>query len=175
MQSLLSRAMGITALASLPAALMAMIMPHSPAVAGNGFETCVSQLYNTGIGADQAAGACADALIPRELSACVRNIQGNTQVNGETALEACLRTRRPVELAQCVRDINRILPKEESASDEPVLLAVDTCRRSILPQRHAQCVVGLSRELQQLSPVDAMATCISAEDFPRDLFPSYTE
>jgi len=174
MASFLSRTLRITAVVSLPAALMVMGIPSSPALAGNSFQTCVSRLQNSGILPENASTACADALIPKDLSTCVQNIQSRTEIPAENALDACYKTRRPTELASCVTNINRILPSEV-ASNEDVLVAVDTCRRSVLPERHAQCVVGLSKAVQELSPVDAMNTCVSAEDFPRDLFPAYVE
>ena len=65
--------------------------------------------------------------------------------------------------------------KEEISSSDlnqpsPVMMALNTCRASLLPDRHSQCVVALSRTPQISSPTQAMETCISAEDFPRDLF-----
>ena len=55
---------------------------------------------------------------------------------------------------------------------EPItLLALDTCRRSLLPERHSDCVVALSRDIPDLSPATAMETCINAETYPPELFP----
>lgn len=47
---------------------------------------------------------------------------------------------------------------------------LDHCRRSLLPERFAECVIGLRRSANL--PTDrALRTCIEAEDFPRNLFP----
>ena len=55
---------------------------------------------------------------------------------------------------------------------EPItLLALDTCRRSLLPERHSECVIALSRDIPDLSPATAMETCINAETYPPELFP----
>ncbi|MGD2180038.1 hypothetical protein [Lusitaniella coriacea] len=47
---------------------------------------------------------------------------------------------------------------------------LDHCRRSLLPKRFSECVIGLRRSAEL--PTDrALNTCIEAEDFPRNLFP----
>jgi hypothetical protein len=54
------------------------------------------------------------------------------------------------------------------------LIALDSCRRSLLPGRYSKCVIAVSEEVSGISPANAMETCLSAEDFPRDLFPAFT-
>ncbi len=63
-----------------------------------------------------------------------------------------------------------ISESETKPTESPLMVALNTCRTSLLPARHSQCVVGLSRSSDSIAPVKAMETCLSAEDFPRDLF-----
>ena len=164
MNSYLKKTIRLTALASFPAFLFTIAVPPHSAEASN-FARCASSLLNSGISEDDAGAACADALEPTILSACVRRIQGQTQVTSQDALSACYRVRRPEELASCVVRIDTNLASEEMAD-----LALDNCRRSLLPKRFADCVVGLNNTLTEVSDTEAIETCISAEDFPRELF-----
>jgi hypothetical protein len=59
---------------------------------------------------------------------------------------------------------------ETEPTESPLMVALNSCRTSLLPARHSECVIGLSRSSDSISPVKAMETCLSAEDFPRDLF-----
>ena len=129
----------------------------------NPFQVCAIELVNSNISHERAAQACASALEPKDLSFCTMKINSLTPVDSNIALAACFRVRRPVELASCVVDINE-------DTDNPVPLAVvDYCRRSLLPIRYAECVIGLDREIN-FSTSQAMETCISAEDFPGVLY-----
>lgn len=238
MPSCLSRTLRLTVISSLPAILLILAIPPRPATARNQFDVCVSELLGSGVPGDQAATACSDAIIPKELSLCVSKIRGGTLVDAEDALRACYRVRRPVDLGNCVVDIHQQVlnvsvsasttqtktteaidtpetspttssetstetnstdtsqttpsdtttetdtsetsptPSLETPSDttpetEAVnssLLALDSCRRSLLPGRYSECVTGVSREVQDLTPEEAMATCLSAEDFPRNIY-----
>lgn len=189
----------LTAIAFICPALLNIATPTS-VKAKNPFDTCLSEIINTGVSAEQANTACADALIPKELSYCVQKISSNTQVKPEDALTNCYQVRRPVEMANCVVDINKTIlggnssqtnseseTEAENSMEEtdaievtatsmdteesPLMLALNTCRSSLSPTRHSQCVIGLSTTSESTSPIQAMNTCISAEDFPRDLFP----
>ena len=165
MNNYLEKTLRLTALASLPAFLLTIAIPPHSATASN-FDNCASSLLRNGVSAEKASTACADALKPKDLSACVNKIQGQTAIAGEDALTACYRVRRPKELASCVVKIDS---KTEDA--EIATLALDNCRRSLLPKRFADCVVDLNSAIADLSGTEAIATCISAEDFPRELFP----
>ncbi|MBF2022767.1 MAG: hypothetical protein IGR93_22415 [Hydrococcus sp. C42_A2020_068] len=65
-------------------------------------------------------------------------------------------------------------PTKTDTEESPSLVALDSCRRSLLPGRHSECVIALAKNVPNTSPVTAMATCLSAEDFPRELFPAFT-
>ncbi len=226
----------------LPPALI--ILPPSQAWGFNQFDACVEQMVNNGVTPEKAGTACADGLIPKELSRCVSMIRSNTPINPDDALTACYRVRRPVDLANCVIDIDNALLKsnetvavtepetiiepesntvpettepavtpasgeedsfiEEKSKDNlktpvlkaqaqtedntlnlsrqsqfvptednsPILVALDSCRRSLLPGRYSECVTGLGRKAN-LSPIAAMNTCLEAQAYPSDIFPAY--
>ena len=166
MNNYFKKTIRLTTLASLPAFLLAITIPPHSALASQ-FKRCASTLLSSGISEDNAGVACADALEPKRLSACVERIKKQTPITGEDALAACYRVRRPKELASCVLKIDKNVASTEIAN-----LALDNCRRSLLPKRFADCVVGLNSTISQFSGTEAMATCISAEDFPTDLFPT---
>jgi hypothetical protein len=237
MQNFLNFCIRWSTVVTLPTILLTLSIPIRPAAAGNEFDTCITELIDSGVSAKQAGVACSDALIPKELSECVGKIREGTPIKPEDAVTACYRVRRPVDLANCVVDIHdEILvsatPSEGNKSDttpktkaiesaqepasppptEPVepgsaqeptsppptepaepsnaepiesptmtdtetspsLVALDSCRRSLLPGRYSQCVIAVSQDVPDTKPVEAMATCLSAEDFPRDLFPAFT-
>ncbi|AFZ34598.1 hypothetical protein Sta7437_1018 [Stanieria cyanosphaera PCC 7437] len=153
----------LSTLVSIPASLFTITL-NFPATAAS-FGACASSLIDSGITGEQAATACADALEPKELSACVEKIKNNTAIAGEEALQACYRVRRPAELASCVTSIN------DQVGGEGKLMALNNCRSSLLPKRYADCVTGLTGSIPNLSGAKAMESCISAETFPPVLFP----
>jgi hypothetical protein len=162
MQNSLTRTISLTTIASLQAGFLALTLFDSPAKAANQFEICAVELAESGIAPEKTAAACSEALIPEDLSECVQKISF-LQVQGDNALSACLQVRRPVELGDCVTDISK-------DTQEPQIIAVlDSCRRSLLPSRFSKCVTGLSARVPL--PVDqALQTCLSAEDFPREIY-----
>ncbi len=149
---------------SLPTFLFTITI--TPSVLAQNVDVCASDLIKSGVTGKQAAAACADALEPKEISACVAKIQSGSNIAAIDALQACYRVRRPADLASCVVDINGKLQE----SDAP--LALDNCRRSLLPKHYADCTLGLVGSVKELSATEAMETCISAEIFPSQLFPS---
>ena len=192
MGNLLGRCWRLANLASLPLGLLILGVPNLTARGEldpgrwNQFDVCVTEMKNNGVDAGKAAEACSNALIPKELSSCVRKIQQGTPIEGEKALTACFQVRRPIDLANCVVDIQRAVlkskstptPSEEENEGEEVISdserALDSCRASLLPGRHSECVIALSRDVEDMTPMQAMNTCLSAENFPPDLFPAYT-
>jgi hypothetical protein len=243
-----SKLLATVGIAILPPALI--ILPPSEAWGFNQFDVCVQQMINHGVTPEKAGTACADALIPKELSRCVSMIRSNTPIHPDDALTACYRVRRPVDLANCVIDIDNALLKRDATvattetketemiepesntvpettepdatpastengndfieekskdnlksptfkaqaqttnnnlnnldlsrqsqfvpneNDPPLLVALDSCRRSLLPGRYSECVTGLGRQAN-LSPIAAMNTCLEAQAYPTDIFPVY--
>jgi hypothetical protein len=142
------------------AGILALAIPPKPAVAdSNEFKTCAAELLRVNISRNLAADVCAEALYPEDLSLCVLKINVQTPIIADEALYGCQRVRRPLELASCVVDINKRTQNPE------VRLVLDRCRRSLLPLRFSECVIGLSREID-FSSTEALETCIAAEDFP---------
>ncbi|MBE9149478.1 hypothetical protein IQ257_13425 [Coleofasciculus sp. LEGE 07092] len=141
--------------------LFTLAIPIRPATAAiSEFQVCAAELLRADVSRDLAAAACAEVLYPKDLSLCVLKIKTLTPIGANDALVACTRVRRPKELAKCVVDIDDNIENADSLS------VLDHCRRTLLPLRFAECVVGLSREID-FSPPRALETCIDAEDFPR--------
>jgi hypothetical protein len=200
MSKFVSASIRLSAIATLPAVCLTLLLPMHPAAAANDFDRCVSELIETGLAGNKAGTACSDALEPKDLSKCVSEIRADTPIKPENALDACYQVRRPRDLASCVVDIHADALETQSETPQsqtsnqtkamtvgqtqspPVereanlsLVALDSCRRSLLPDRYSECVVGLSDTVPKITPINAMNTCLSAEDFPRDLFPAYQE
>ncbi len=142
------------------------------AKAENEFDVCLRELTTNGVAIEPAQTGCADALNPQDLSYCVKTIAQSTTIEGTEALKNCYRVRRPIELGDCVASIqDRVLSTSTEANENSsVMMALNTCTASLLPDRHSQCVVALSRTPEVGNPLKAMETCISAEDFPRELY-----
>jgi hypothetical protein len=132
----------------------------------NVYRACTGRLLSVDISANEAARACAEALRPRELSRCVVDIKQRTTIAAEDALATCRQVRQPNQLASCVVSISR------NSEDEAVPGILNYCGRSLLPERFAECVVGLRRETEVAS-TQAMETCISASDTPRNFSPNF--
>lgn len=149
----------VTRTISLTAIALTGIISTTPVSAGrlNEFDICAVDLQDRGIGATAAAKACAMAIEPEELSECVARINEATSVVAVNALSACFQVRRPEELGRCVEKIDRDIRGVNGN------LAMEYCRRSLLPQRFSECVAGLYRRLS-LEPAQAMRTCIEVKD-----------
>jgi hypothetical protein len=176
MQSFLSKSKTVSlgSIAFLCAGMLTIAIPHRTLAADddNEFGMCAKELLGTGLSGEQAGTACADALHPEDLSSCVGDImKAQTPISAEDALQACYRVRRPLELANCVTQIDENATIEESNAT----LVLDTCRRSLLPERHSACVVGLSSNITDISLEKAIETCIDAEAFPVELFPTSSD
>ncbi len=149
------------------AGLLAMAIPSEPAAAFTDFQICAAQLERyAGASPEAASDACAEALLPKDLSRCVVTISQLTPTLTSDALTACQKVRRPVDLGRCVYDIT------STTRDSEALRVLDYCRRSLLPLRFSECVTGLSREAD-FPAANFMDRCIAAEDFPRNLNPTF--
>jgi hypothetical protein len=192
MNFILSRLTKFAAIATVPAGLLAFSLPIAPALANwNEFDVCTTQIINSGVPADKAGEACSNALIPKELSECVATIQGRTAIAGIEALRGCYQVRRPIDLGNCVVDIVSSAPAATPTADKkstpgaatpqnsatqntetnPQLAVLESCRASLLPGRYSQCVTALNRQVSGLTLGKALNTCLSAEAFPKELYP----
>lgn len=137
--------------------------------------TCVSTISNnTDIKAIDALKSCYQVRRPVDMGNCVVTINKNSilastrkTTMAKKEVEASMETETEKNLFATTDD-NTLTTKVS-----PVMMALSTCQASLLPARHSECVVALSRTPQVTDPTKAMTTCLSAEDFPRDLFPSY--
>lgn len=151
------------AIAAFQTGVFFMVVPSRPlqAATGDQFKVCAEELQEAGLSPDSASAACADALRPKELSLCVLGMNQEVGIPAEEALFNCYRDRRPTDLATCVVDINEFVETDD------VGMIVENCRRSVLPLRYSECVVGLTNTSQQeISPTQAMEDCINSDAFP---------
>ena len=109
----------------------------------------------------------------------VNNKSVNSKIVNLDALDACRRVRRPLELATCVMMIHgstETMPLDDNGSK----LVLDSCRKSLLPERYGRCVVGFRNNPMQKSIVDAsmtdrtkgldgLNTCLDATDYRKDI------
>ena len=157
---ILLKAVRWTSLISVPAFLLAI--PYSPARAET-IGSCADSLISSGVAESSAASACSDAYKPNDLASCVEDII-TTDVGGNEALQACYRVRRPDELANCVTTISGAFEQGQSA------LALNTCQRSLLPERHAECTLDIAG-ISDISSEEAMTSCLAAEIMPGQVSP----
>lgn len=174
-----------------------MLTPQS-SLAGaerwNQFSVCITEMARYGVSEENASIACSNALIPKELSQCVSMIGRATQrtpIEGNQSLQACYQVRRPIDLGNCVADIYNALPNltavETSESDlneadnevtynqQNLSKLLESCRLSLRPGFYSECVIATALEVPDTKATEAMDTCLAAQDFPRDLFPEYTQ
>jgi hypothetical protein len=139
--------------------------------------TCVGTISNnTDIKAIDALKSCYQVRRPVDMGNCVVTINKNSILAStrkttmeKKEVEASMETETEIEKNLFATTDDNTLTTKVS----PVMMALSTCQASLLPARHSECVVALSRTPQVTDPTKAMTTCLSAEDFPRDLFPSY--
>lgn len=156
---------------AIPFALIAglatpMVLISAPKAIANDFEACTGTLIDAGIEATSAAGACGKALHPADVSSCTLDVTRAAAVDAEQALLACQSDRRPKELATCVSSIHRGLVVDNSTA------VLNNCRRSTLPLRFADCVVGVANAAA-LATVDSMTQCSAAGYRPADIAPTF--
>jgi hypothetical protein len=145
---------------------------------------CVGTIRDeTPIEAEDALTACYRVRRPNDMADCVVDIHADAlnvspaaqsdATKDETKSAQTPSSAPPAEADD--RDSSRPTQLEINQDTEmsPSMMALDSCRRSLFPERHASCVIALSQDIPENSPAKAMETCLSAEDFPRDLFPAY--
>jgi len=149
--------------------LFIVAIPTQPAKAERNsfdynFRVCGAELARAGIPPAVAANSCSAVLYPKDLTTCVLTIYKQTSISSGDALTTCRQVRRPRDLGNCVVNIS---VNTLGGSPRAIL---DGCRRSLLPVRFGECVVGLSQSLN-LSVGLLMANCIDGSDRPRDFYP----
>jgi len=132
------------------------------------YNSCAAELIGTGVTSEDAAAACAGALYPLALSACVSGIDGGTEIVATDALSSCRRVRRPEDLASCVVGITSVSTTGTEQSE-----VLTYCRRSLLPKRFSNCVVGIAGQVTAYSTTEMMDNCIAASNRPRQVLPNF--
>ena len=155
MHQLLSRTIGLTAIATVQTAFWAV---NPPVANANQFNSCVRKLTNSEITSEAAAIACGVALKPNRLSHCVTRIY-NLSVPPADALDYCFRVRRPRDFAICFANIYR------SGQGADANMVLDSCRRSLLPKRFAKCVRGVTPRTE-LASETILNACLADQDLP---------
>ncbi|ACK71780.1 conserved hypothetical protein [Gloeothece citriformis PCC 7424] len=199
-QALFDRSVRWGAFTLLSTGLLTLSIPVEPANARNMYDVCLGQLTAVGVRPEQADAACANALIPKELSRCVRRVALSVSVTADAAVDNCFLSRRPVDVANCVVDINNQVALNEGwptnvegrvretfaepvtspiidsdAQLSPSLLVLEACRRSLQPGVYSQCVTGLSRSGGLDTLRESVSTCLGGEVFPPAIFPDFPQ
>jgi hypothetical protein len=130
-------------------------------VSERSYRECAADLLQSGLSPEVAATGCSEALSPRELGRCVTRISREQDGFAQNAFTACRQVRRPVELSTCFVLIRNELEDTTAAN------VLDNCRRSLLPDRYSDCVLGISRATD-LASTTVLNACISGADYPRD-------
>ncbi|MGB3404840.1 MAG: hypothetical protein WBA77_19300 [Microcoleaceae cyanobacterium] len=119
------------------------------------YAMCAAGLQAAGLSAQLTAQACAMAVRPTQISTCVTKINSEAGVSAEEALVGCVSVRRPEQMASCVVDITL------NRTDANPLTVLDSCSRSLLPQNHSYCVLGLTRATEALPVASALESCLT--------------
>ena len=131
----------------------------------NDYNTCATTLLRLKVSTEETAATCSRAFKPEDLATCVRRSVDDGKLPIVESLAACRNVRRPVEMSSCVVDIRRQL------SDAPPLEVLNRCQASLLPERYANCVLGINPPIQAPS-ASKLTSCIDASAVPQELDPS---
>jgi hypothetical protein len=144
---------------------------------------CVGTIRGeTSIEAENALTACYRVRRPNDMADCVVDIHADAlnispAAQSDATKDETKNAQTPSSAPPTEVDTDSPRPTELEINQDtemsPSLMALDSCRRSLFPERHASCVIALSQDIPENSPAKAMETCLSAEDFPRELFPAY--
>ncbi len=156
---------------AIPFALVAglatpMVLLSAPRAVANDYEDCANTLIEAGLDGSAAAGACGKAFNPTDLSSCTLDVTRVADINADQALLACQSDRRPKELATCVEDIHQSLEVGNSTA------VLNGCRRSVLPLRFSDCVVGVATAAD-LAVADSLVQCSATGYIPTDVAPTF--
>ena len=140
---------------------------------------CVEKLTNnTPIPGINAVQNCYLVRRPRDLSACVldidKEILQRERKKSEKEASNESSSQSPPEESVAQSSDESLEESSTIIASESLLFALDTCRRSLLPLRHAQCVIDISAEVQDIPPIQIMEMCISAQS-PAIIFPKSTD
>lgn len=152
------------ALSLLP--LTAVLVPGGASAADNNYDICAGDLTKLNIPPEIVAERCSKMLHPEEFSSCVVDISQQTDIIPSDALDNCSKVRRPLDLATCTIQISNVAPTVEAPN------IIENCRRSLLPVRFSDCVLGLNNQTE-LAIADSLAICIDARDPVRNLDPTF--
>ncbi|MGF1494989.1 MAG: hypothetical protein ACFBSC_21600 [Microcoleaceae cyanobacterium] len=126
------------------------------------YARCTTELQSVGLSADLIAQGCAAVIRPQNLSACVTRMNREVAIDPQDALVSCVGVRRPEELATCVVNIT------QSTGEANPLNVMNSCRRSLLPERYSFCVLGISQE-GGIGVDQALETCLNPPEQFLDL------
>jgi hypothetical protein len=141
---------------------------------------CVNQIkQGTQIAGLDAVKACYRVRRPVDLANCVVDIYRQVPTVTETTTSEASATTPPDNSITAANRFESVVSgaamNQEETPDTLSLMVLDSCRRSLLPGPYSECVIAVSNNVQGASPAQALQTCLAAQDFPRDLFPAYTQ
>ena len=172
----------VSALVGLGSVALLGLGNVSPAQA-NEYQSCSASLTDVKLDRLSVAQGCAEALHPADVGTCVVRIVNDKSVKNQIvnldALDACRRVRRPLELATCVTMIHQSTETMPLSNDGSKGV-LDSCRKSLLPERYGRCVVGFRNNPLQKAVVDVamtdrtqeldgLNTCLDATDYRKDI------
>jgi hypothetical protein len=125
------------------------------------YRRCIAQLTQLKLSPEDSLAACGQALTPEYVATCTMKVSSRGY-EPAIALAACRQVKRPEDMAHCVVDIRNDLKALDATS------VLDNCRRSLLPIRYSDCVIGMSRASAAIAPT-ALSTCIDTQYLPREV------
>lgn len=138
----------------------------APAAQAADFAGCAATLIGLGLSAPVAADACAQAQFPSELSNCTDRLSNSLKLSAADSLSTCRSVRKPLAVASCAERL------QAAGGATPALIA-DGCQLSLLPDRYADCVIGLGDQLT-LTRDQLLRACANNGDVPRRIYPNFT-
>lgn len=153
-------------LAAIAISSLAGLGLSAPAARAADFSDCAATLAGLGLAAPVAAAACAQAQFPAELSSCTDRLTSSLKLAAADSLATCRSVRKPLAVASCAERL------QAAGNATPALIA-DGCRLSLIPDRYADCVLGLGDSLD-LTRDQLLRACANNGDVPRRIYPNFT-